>query len=505
MKKPQPSRRSFLGMSAASLAALTAPPMVKAAAPSTMNTETPRKRNVLFIAADDLTVCLGCFGHPVVKTPHFDRLAQMGVRFERAYCQYPLCGPSRSSLMTGFAPDTTRVWENPTYFRDALPHAVTLPQLFRNNGYFTARTGKIYHYRNPHDIGTPGLDDPQSWQVTVNPAGIDHLHDEKFVADYTPGRELGAAIAYYRSEASDDQHTDYLVASAAIDMMDQHRDQPWFIAAGFFKPHVPWIVPGKYFDLYPMDEIQAPAFTESEMHSAPEWAYFTQPANWNMTVQQRREAIRGYYASVSFLDAQIGRLLDAVNRFGLAGNTTIVFWADHGYQLGEHGQWMKQALFEPACHVPLIISDPGNPNAGRACGRTVEHLDIYPTLAEMCGLQGMPSNLHGRSLAPLLDHPSAAWGHPAVTQVLRVERGIRDVMGYSLRTEQYRYTYWAEGSQGEELYDHHADPGEKHNLADDPAVYEVKQNLRTVLETICRSRGMATAPGATPDSLAESG
>ncbi len=492
-------------MGAASLAALSGPPIMKAADAPAINDAANRKRNVLFISSDDLAVCLGCYGHPVVKTPNIDRLAKMGVRFDRAYCQYSLCCPSRSSLMTGLAPDTTKVWDNQTHFREVSPHVVTLPQLFQKNGYFVARAGKIYHYRNPHDIGAPGLDDPQSWQATVNPAGIDHLRDEKFATVYTPGRQLGAAIAYYSSEAGDDQHTDYLVASAAIGMMDQHRNEPWFVAAGFYKPHVPWIVPGKYFDLYPLDQIQAPEFKESEMHTAPEWAYFTEPANWGMTVQQRREAIRGYYASISFLDAQVGRLLDAVDRLGFAQNTVIVMWADHGFHLGEHGQWMKQTLFEQASHVPLLICDPGVRSQGRACGRTVENLDIYPTLAEICGLQGTPSNLQGRSLTPLLKDASAASDRAAVTQVLRSENGIREVMGYSLRTEQYRYTFWTEGSEGEELYDHDADPGEERNMAADPKADGVKQSLRSTLESICWSRGMATAPGATPESLAVSG
>ena len=487
------------------MAALAASPMMQAADTPASKGTPFSKRNVLFIGSDDLGACLGCYGHPVVKTPNIDRLAQMSVRFDRAYCQYSLCSPSRSSLMTGLAPDTTQVWDNKTHFRETLPQAVTLPQLFRKNGYFVARAGKMYHYRNPHDIGTPGLDDLQSWDATVNPAGIDHLHDEKRVTDYTPHRLLGASIAYFSSGAGDNQHTDHLVANAVIDMVNEHRNEPWFIGAGFFKPHVPWIVPGKYFDLYPINDIEAPEFKESEMRSAPEWAYFTQPANWGMTVQQRRESIRGYYASVSFLDVQVGRLLDALNRLGLAQNTTIVMWSDHGFHLGEHGQWMKQTLFEEATHVSLMISNPGMRNRGRTCGRTVEHLDVYPTLAEICGLEGTPPNLQGRSLAPLLENPAAAWDHPAVTQVLRVERGVRDVMGYSLRTEQYRYTFWAEGSGGEELYDHQSDPGEKRNLAADPASARTKQQLRSVLESICRARGMAAAPGASPESLAVSG
>src|SRR5262249_5650505 len=231
---------------------------------------------------------------------------------------------------------------------------------------------------------------------------------------------------------------------------------PWFLGAGFFKPHVPWNVPGRYFDLYRMDRIQAPPFDESEMHIAPEWAYFTKPANWGMTVAQRRDAIRAYYAGISFLDAQIGRLLDALARLGLAERTSIVLWADHGYHLGEHGQWMKQTLFEPATHVPLLIGGAGVQAAGRGCRRTVEHADIYPTLVELCGLRAAPSALHGRSLMPLLRDPRAPWNYPAVSQVLRAT-GQKRVMGYSLRTERYRYSFWNEGREGEELYDYEKD------------------------------------------------
>lgn len=394
------------------------------------------------------------------------------------------------------APDTTRVWDNDTHFREALPDVVTLPQAFEKNGYFVARSGKIFHAGNPDQIGTPGLDDPASWQETANPAGIDHMEQEPLVTGYTPSRHnLGSTIAFYASGMKDYEHTDYLVAEAAIRMMEDHRNDPWFIAAGFYKPHCPWIVPSKYFDLYPLETIQAPPFQQSEMHIAPQWAYFTKPANWGMSITERRGAIRAYYAAISFLDAQVGRLLDALDRLGLTQNTSIVMWADHGYDLGEHGQWMKQTLFEPAARVPLFIGGAGVPTRGGVSPRTVEHLDIYPTLVELCGLQETPSNLHGRSLMPLLHKPNSPWDYPAVTQVHRAEVG-QQVMGYSLRTERYRYTFWAEGSQGEELYDYAVDPRELHNLATDRTAEPLKQKLRATLTTLCQARRMSMAPGA---------
>jgi uncharacterized sulfatase len=472
------------------LAALSAP-IIKAAAPA--------KRNVLFIASDDLNNCLSCYSHPIVRTPNFDRLARGSLRFDRWYCQFPLCSPSRSSLMTGLAPDTTRVWNLKTHFREALPYVLTLPQLFQKNGYFVARAGKIYHAGNPAQIGTAGLDDPASWNETVNPNGVDHTEEQPLLTNYTPNRGLGAAISFHASAAKDSEHTDYLVADAIIEMMEKRRKEAWFLGAGFYKPHVPWIAPSKYFDLYPMARIQAPAFDDSEMHIAPEWAYFTKPPNWGMSVWQRREAIRSYYACISFLDAQIGRLLDALERLDLARNTSIVFWSDHGYQLGEHGQWMKQTLFEPACRVPVFIGGPGVPVRGRVCPRTVEHLDLYPTLAELCGLRGTPANLHGRSLMPLLRDPDARWNYPAVSQVHRRSRE-QQVMGYSLRTERYRYNFWSEGSEGEELYDYDKDPREMLNLAHDAATEPLRRQLRASLESISRARGMATAPGATAQS-----
>ena len=421
-----------------------------------------------------------------------------------------------------------------THFRKNLPDVVTLPQVFQKNGYFVARAGKIYHYGNPGDIGTPGLDDPPSWNETVNPAGVDHTKEEPLVEFLTPGRGgpgaqgaregtgrpggegspqgprgvaagragrgpmLGAAIAEHRSEYSEDQHTDYLVADAIISMMEKHRNEAWFLGSGFYKPHVPWIVPSKYFDLYNVNDMDVPPFDESEMKIAPHWAYTGRTPNMGMSLAQHREAIRAYYAATAFLDVQVGRVVDAVERLGLKSNTSIVFWADHGWQLGEHGQWQKNTLFEPSVRVPLMMAGAGVRSRGKACPRTVEHLDIYPTLVELCGLQGAPVGLHGQSLVPWLANPTAARNRPAISQQNRGQ-----VMGYSLRTEQYRYTMWKEGAEGEELYDYHTDSRELRNLADDRASAPLKARLRAGLERIARARGMPEADGSAGASRAQ--
>ena len=361
-----------------------------------LSQQSPGRPNVLFIMADDLNDDFATFGHPLVKTPNLDRLAARGVRFDRAYTQFPLCNPSRASLMTGLRPDTVRVYNLTTEFRTAVPDVVTLPQMFKRSGYAVARVGKIYHYGNPGQIGTDGLDDKASWDTVVNPRGIDK-DEETVLTNHTPTRGLGSSLSYYASPAPDEQHTDGKVAAETIALMEKHRDRPFFIGAGFYRPHCPFIAPKKYFDLYPLDRIPAPAVGREALTGAPAPAFFTSPPHWDVSETAQRETIRAYYASISFLDAQVGRLLDALDRLGLAERTIVVFISDHGYHLGDGGQWMKQTLFERSARAPLIVAGAAVGAKGRATSRIVEFLDVYPTLAELTGVPA-PGGLEGRSL-----------------------------------------------------------------------------------------------------------
>jgi uncharacterized sulfatase len=449
---------------------------------STLNAA-EKKLNVLFITVDDMNNDLGCYGHPLAKSPNIDRLAARGVKFERAYCQFPLCSPSRSSLLTGLRPDTTRVFDLKYHFRQGMPEVMTLPQLFMTNGYYTARVGKMYHYGNPGQIGTSGLDDPASWQEVYNPAGRDKTALELDVIRYTgkKGGGLGAAMAYLNDKpGKDEEHTDGKVATQAIRLLEKHKDKPFFLGVGFYKPHCPWITPGGYFEKYSLDTMKlpdiAPGYTNSvpapALASTRPWPYL------GVTPDQARECKLAYYAAISFVDAQIGRVLDALDRLGLRENTLIVFWSDHGYLLGEHGLWFKQSCFEESARIPMIIAPPAAKSAGKACARTVETIDLFPTLADLAGLKP-PKGLEGVSLRPLLDNPAATWTRPAFTQV---QRG--GFPGHSVRTERWRYTEWDFGAKGSELYDHETDPQELHNLAADPKhaarVAEMKALLKTI-------------------------
>lgn len=442
-----------------------------------------KKLNVLFLSVDDMNNDLGCYGHPLVQSPHLDKLAARGVRFDRAYNQFPLCSPSRASLMTGLRPDTTRVFDLRYHFRQGLPDAVTLSQHFKNNGYFAARVGKIYHYGNPGQIGTSGLDDPASWQHVVNPAGIDKTEQEDDVIRYTgkPGGGLGAAMTYYADPAGkDEDHTDGKVATEAIRLLEEKKGEPFFLAVGFYRPHCPFIAPAKYFEPYPLEKMTVPTVTPADVAGVPKPALAsTNPwPHHAMTEPQAREIKRAYYASISFVDAQIGRVLDALDRLGLRDSTVVVFWSDHGYHLGEKGLWQKRSLFEESARVPMIIAAPGMKGAGRASPRTVELLDLYPTLADLAGLPA-PKALHGASLRPLLKNPEAEWKRPAFTQV---DRG--GFLGRSVRTERWRYTEWDFGAKGRELYDHASDPQEQRNLADDPAHAATVAEMNALLKTV---------------------
>ncbi|PAW84412.1 MAG: iduronate-2-sulfatase [Pedosphaera sp. Tous-C6FEB] len=468
--KSESSPRAFLGSLVLALLAFALP------------TVAAQRLNVLFIAVDDLGNVLGPAGHPGLKTPHLDRLAATGVRFDRAYCQIPLCNPSRASVLTGLRPDATGVFDLDRHFRATVPAVVTLPQLFRSNGWFTARVGKIFHYDVPKGIGTDGLDDKPSWSQVVNPKGRD-VADEQLITNPTPARPVSAALSWHAAEGSDEEQTDGMIAAEAIQLMEQRRGEAFFLGVGFFRPHTPFVAPKKYFEMYPLESIRLPVSPASDRVDIPPAAFAHNNASPNYGLDELtcRKALQAYYASVSFVDTQIGRVLGALDRLGLAERTLVVLWSDHGYHLGEHGGvWQKRTLFEESARAPLLIRAPGAKGNGRACPRIAEFVDIYPTVASLCGLTSL-RNVAGRSLVPLLADPSRAWDGSAVTQILRPGNGT-PFMGRSIRTERWRYTEWNEGTLGAELYDHVTDPQEFNNLARSAVAKEVVPVLQQQLK-----------------------
>lgn len=427
--------------------------------------------NVLFIAVDDLAPSLACYGDLVAQTPHIDRLAASGVRFDRAYNQLPLCNPTRASLMTGLRPDEIKVYDLDRHFREEVPDVVTLSQQFKNAGWFSARVGKIYHYNVPASIGTDGFDDPPSWDLTVNPRGRDK-DEEHLIYNAEPHRKISGALSWLAADGTDEEQTDGMIATEAIRLMTEKRDEPFFLGVGFFRPHTPFVAPKKYFDLYPLEEIRLPYAPADDRDDIPTaaFAHNNPIPNYSLDEPTLRRALQAYYACVSFIDAQVGRLLTSLDELGLAANTIVVFWSDHGYHLGEHnGIWQKRTLFEQSSRSPLIIRAPGAAGNGTASPRIAEFVDIYPTVIELAGLSA-DHDLSGRSLVPLLEDPLATWNGYAITQVLRPsdDRLSTPVMGRSIRTARWRYTDWEEGARGVELYDHYADPMEFDNLAVDP-------------------------------------
>jgi uncharacterized sulfatase len=447
-----------------------------------------RRPNVLFIAVDDLAASLGCYGDLIAKTPHIDRLAARGVRFDRAYNQIPLCNPSRASLMTGLRPDQIKVYDLDRHFRDEVPNVTTLSQHFLNNGYATSRVGKIYHYNVPASIGTDGFDDAPSWQKTINPKGRDKT-DETLVFNAEPHRKISGALSWLAAEGTDEEQTDGMIATEAIKLMKEHKNEPFFIAAGFFRPHTPYVAPKKYFGLYPLEEMRLPFAPKNDREDIPTaaFAHNNPVPNYSLEEQTCLKALRAYYACVSFVDAQVGRILKSLDDLGLAQNTIVVFWSDHGYHLGEHqGIWQKRTLFEEGARAPLIICAPRARGNGQSSARIVEFVDLYPTLVDLAKLpRPQTQKLAGRSLVPLLQDPLANWNGKAITQILRPadKRLEKMTMGCSIRTARWRYTEWAEGQAGQELYDHASDPNEFHNLAINPSP-KVKKLMKTLAKKL---------------------
>ena len=448
--------------------------------------------NVLFIAVDDLRPALGCFGDRVAITPNIDRLAASGTTFTRAYCQLAVCSPSRLSVLTGMRPDTIRVWDLKTHFRNAMPIAISLPQHFRNGGYHTQSFGKIFH-----GSGKPSVD-PPSWSVTP-------LYDRVRLPELRyrmPENLAGTGLKRSATEASNAHDRDYvdgIVCEAARAAMSElaMSPSPFFLAVGFRKPHLPFCAPRTYWDLYERDSIPLPAFAQHP-DGAPEFAvrswrelegYTDIAADEQLTIEQIRKLRHGYYACVSYVDALIGQLLDQLQENGLAENTVIVLWGDHGYHLGEQGLWTKANNYELSTRVPLIIADPRQAGAGQKCQALVELVDIYPTLVELCGLK--PNReVEGISLKPLLENPEKPWKTAVFSQYPRDRESHRhagrgDIMGYAVRTKDHRYVEWRDSKDGRplarELYDHTSDPHESTNVVDHPDMRPILKSLQTVL------------------------
>ncbi len=454
--------------------------------------------NVLFIAVDDWRPEGGPFGPSPVRTPHIDTLAQRGVTFTRAYAQQAVCSPSRTSLLTGRRPDSTRIYDLQTHFRATIPDVVTLPEHFKRHGYDTRGFGKVYH---------GGLDDPQSWSVphwmpTVEwneaygkpetLADVRRQREQLLAAGKSLGPvaverdpRTGAALklsiggpfvrgpSWEDPDVADEILPDGELATAAIAAMREVRDRPFFLALGFAKPHLPFVAPKKYYDLYPLDAIQLARnplpprdVPPPALHNSGELRQYPDiPAKGPIPDAKARELRRGYFASVSYVDAQIGRVLTELDRLGLRERTIVVLWGDHGWHLGEHGLWNKHTNFEVATRSPLIISVPRPQNAGARTSALAELVDVYPTLCRLAGLPA-PEGLEGSDLTPLLGDPARKLKDAAFSQYPRPK-----VMGYTMRTARHRYTEWrtpAGDVAGVELYDHETDPQEDVNLAGRP-------------------------------------
>ena len=415
--------------------------------------------NVLFIIVDDLRPMLGCYGHPEMHTPNIDRLAQRGTLFDRAYCQYPLCSPSRTSMITGLRPETTGVLNNSIDFRQRLPGVVTLPQHFKSHGYHTQSVGRIAHL--------PRLqDDENSWSTrSWRPTWI------PFDIQTTP--------SWQALDVEDDELRDGKVAKRSVQVLEQIKEQQFFLAVGFYKPHLPWKTPRKYFELYDTQDFDLPASfippKDAPARALTNWGairnYQDIPSGMEpLSDAKTLELIRAYAAATSYIDAQIGRVLDQLDTLGLSENTVIVFCGDHGHHLGEHGIWGKQTLFEVSLRSPLIVSVPRQQPA--ETNALAELVDIYPTLCDTCQIP-IPLELEGISLLPVIEQPAHPWKTAAFSQF---NRGA--VIGNSIRTEQYRYTEWGQdGSSGVELYDYNADPNETVNIANLPENAELLTHL----------------------------
>jgi arylsulfatase A-like enzyme len=437
-----------------------------------------RKPNILLLLSDDLNTALSGFGHPQCKTPRLDALAKRGVRFENMHCQYPVCGASRASLMTGLYPYTNGMLGNTGKLRKNLPDVVTLSQLFRNNGYRAGRVSKIYHMGIPFEIiaGTANHDDAPSWDETVNiKAPEQNAPGEK--TEWSPKDKGSQTFTGIEASTGDLEHADGMAADAAIEFLKRNKNKPFFLGCGFVRPHVPLVAPAKYFDLYDREAMVAPKVPAGDLDDVPAIIRnYKSIDRYGVTPELHKGLLEAYYASISYMDAQVGRVLDTLDELGLRKNTIVIFSSDHGYLLGHHNKFQKQHLFEESTRVPFILSVPWmSKSHGQASGHITELIDLYPTIAELGGLTP-PADLHGTSLVPLLEDPSSKkWNKDLAFTISRSG-------GESIRTKDWRFTHWGFGTKGSELYDRKNDPDEFTNLAMDPKYADRLEQLKARLE-----------------------
>jgi iduronate 2-sulfatase len=455
-----------------------------------------KQPNILFIAVDDLRPDLGCYGAEHMKTPNFDRLADMGLTFEKAYCQQAVCAPSRNSLMTGLRPDATGIYDLYTSFRKKNPDVLTIPQQFKKFGYRAEAMGKIYHH------GHSQHGDSASWSVPKFKLYDEVRKLDKIQRGDTIGLErdypsiAGKKLPYYSSPAPDDHMTDGMTANHAVQRLKALKDSTFFLAVGFVKPHLPFVAPKKYWDMYDASTISIPerkspvGMPAVALHQFGELrSYHGIPKEGYLDDETTRNMIHGYYASVSMIDAQLGKLLDALEENGLEDNTIIVLWGDHGWKLGEYGSWCKHTNFELDTRAPLIFSVPWL-KKGQHTQSLAEFVDIYPTLCDLAGIE-KPGHLEGQSLMPILEDPTAIVNKVAMSQYPRGKNLGYDrkseIMGYSIRTEQYRYTRWQKYEHPEEvlareLYDHSSGTIAEKNLALDPNLADKIKKLDALMD-----------------------
>lgn len=434
--------------------------------------EKSERSNILFIAIDDLNNWIQLLDDQApIWTPNLDRLARRGMLFTQAYCASAACNPSRTAILTGLRPTTSGVYGNKTDWRKALPEAVTLPQHFMAHGYRTEGAGKIFH----HHYGGAFHDKASFDEFLMMPDPPDALMPEKKLNNLpnygSPNTDWGPW------PANEADAVDVRTANFVIRSLKKKHDQPFFLAAGIFRPHMPFFAPQRYFARYPSDDVVMPTVLADDLDDLPNGARkLLKSKKWFfrelMEIEENapgtwKEAVRAYQVCATFADIQIGRILDALGGSEYKDNTIIVLWSDHGYHLGEKEHWEKFALWEKTNHVPLIIVAPGVTRPGTRCDRPVSLIDIYPTLIDLCGLKPKPE-LDGISLVPLLENPNSAWARPAVMTYMRGNHAVRD--------QRWRYICYADGT--EELYDHRKDPHEWHNIAVDPANAEVIQRLK---------------------------